>query len=271
MKIIWYGTASLVLQEGNTAIAFDPFFGLPAGSFTHKNLVSLPKDDFRGVTDVFVTHGHIDHIYHLPALCEALPFRIHCTEAPRRTLMRRGVSPDRIVLANPGKMDILPSFAVTAYRSRHCRFDLPLILKTGFRRRFFRHPIHLIRFLREMMCFPEKDEILMYEVSCGGKRIQVLGSLGLDDNTDYLTDADLLILPFQGRSDLDEYALRIVKRLRPRAVLLDHYDDTFPPISDDIYAENFIKILSEQEHIPCRAMGKGREFYVETETEKTLG
>ena len=38
----------------------------------------------------------------------------------------------------------------------------------------------------------------------------------------------------------------------------------FPPISDDIYTEYFVKILSAQEHIPCRAMMKGRDIYVET-------
>ena len=103
----------------------------------------------------------------------------------------------------------------------------------------------------------------MYEVSCGGKRIQVLGSLGLDAHTEYPAGADVLILPFQGRSGLEKYALGIVRRLSPRMVLLDHYDNAFPPVSDDIYTEDFIKILSAQEHIPCRAMVKGQDIHVE--------
>lgn len=264
MEITWYAAASLVLREGNTAIAFDPFFGMSIGCFTNQTLTVLPKDDFRTVTDVFVTHGHFDHIYHLPALCEGLPFRIHCTPAPQKTLLRRGVSSERIVLAAAGKTDRVSPFAVTAYQSRHCRYDVPIILQTVFRRRFFRHPIHLIRLLREMLCEKEAGEILMYEVSCGEKRIQILGSLGLDGNTEYPTDADVLILPFQGRSDLDKYALDIVRKLKPRSVLLDHYDNAFPPFSDEIPTENFLKILREQEHIPCSAMVKGRNVHVET-------
>ena len=264
MEITWYSAAALVMREGDAAIAFDPFFEMPVGCFTDKNLISLPKEDFGKVTDVFVTHGHVDHIYYLPELCGASDFRIHCTPAPRKTLIRRGVSPERIVPAAAGGTDSISPFTVTAYRSRHCRYDLPIILKTVFRRRFFRHPVHLVRFLWEMLRFPEKGEILMYEVSCGGKRIQVLGSLGLDAHTDYPTDADVLILPFQGRSGLEKYALGIVRRLNPRTVLLDHYDDAFPPISDSINTENFIKILSAQEHIPCRAMVKGTDMYVET-------
>ena len=269
MEITWHAAASLILRQGDAAIAFDPFFGMDVGCFAHPSLTSLPKDDFRAVTDVFVTHGHFDHISHLPGLCDGTHFQIHCTPAPRKTLIRRGVSPDRIVPAAAGKTDSVGPFTVTAYGSRHCRFDLPMVLKTVFRGRFFRHPIHLIRLLQEMLCCPEKGEILMYEVSCGGKRIQILGSLGLVENTPYPTGADLLILPFQGRSDLERYALGIVRRLRPRRVLLDHYDDACPPLSDEIPTEGFIRLLCEQEHIPCSTMVKGRNVYVETET--TLG
>ena len=62
MRITWYGTAALILREGDGAIAFDPFFSLPVGCFAHEELVSFPADELRRVTDVFVTHGHIDHI-----------------------------------------------------------------------------------------------------------------------------------------------------------------------------------------------------------------
>lgn len=269
MDITWYGAAALLLRQGEAAIAFDPFFGMPTGCFWDKNPPPLPVDDFRDVTDVFVTHGHVDHIYHLPRLCGVSPFRIHCTPTPRKTLLRRGVPPERLVPAAPGGRDDLSPFTVTAYQGRHCRFDLPIILKTVFRRRFFRHPAHLVRFLWEMGRHRENREILMYEVSWVGKRIQVLGSLGLDAGTNYPTGADVLILPFQGRSDLESYALDIVRKLKPRSVLLDHYDDAFPPISDEIDTEGFINILRQREHIPCRAMEKGQDIHVETE--KTLG
>lgn len=264
MEISWYSAAGLVMREGDAAIAFDPFFGMPVGCFKEKDLVSLPKKDFDDVTDVFVTHGHVDHIYFLPELCGTSQFQIHCTPAPGQTLIRRGVPAERMAAIAAGGTDVITPFTVTAYRGRHCRFDLPIILKTVFRGRFFRHPAHLIRFLWEVGRFPEKGEILMYEVSCGEKRIQVMGSLGLDAGTDYPTGADVLILPYQGRSDLETYALGIVRRLKPRAVLLDHYDDAFPPLSDDINTENFINILREQEHISCRAMVKGRDIHVET-------
>lgn len=270
MKITWYGAASLLVRQGESAIAFDPFFGAPIGCFAKKASCSLPGDDFRAVTDVFVTHGHFDHLFHLPALSGMLPACIfHCTLAPRETLIRRGVDPKQIVPSAAGKTDRVFPFAVTAYAGRHCRFDLRLILKTVFRRTFFRHPVHLAHLVVQMLRFPEKGEILFYEVSCVGRRVQIMGSLGLDPDTDYPTGADVLILPFQGRSDLSRCALDVVRKLRPRFVLLDHYDDAFPPVSSDVDTQDFIKILAEQEHIACRTLIKGREFDVETE--KTLG
>lgn len=73
----------------------------------------------------------------------------------------------------------------------------------------------------------------------------------------------MLILPFQGRSDLEEYGLQIVRRLKPGKVYLDHWDDTFPPISDTVHTEKFEKILWEKERIPCQTMVKGADIYEE--------
>ena len=108
---------------------------------------------------------------------------------------------------------------------------------------------------------PENGEILFYEVLCGGKRIQIMGSLNLADDVEYPTGADQLILPFQGRSDLAQYGLKIVQRLKPKEVLLDHYDDTFPPISADIDTTGFEQLLWAREGIVCRAMTKGVNSY----------
>ncbi len=88
-----------------------------------------------------------------------------------------------------------------------------------------------------------------------------MGSLNLSADVEYPTGADMLILPFQGRSDLEEYGLSIVRRLKPKKVYLDHYDDSFPPISDEISTKKFEKILREQESITCLALEKGEIVY----------
>ena len=99
-------------------------------------------------------------------------------------------------------------------------------------------------------------ETVFYEVSAEGKRVQIMGSLGLDPNTDYPTGADVLILPFQGRSDLEAYAAPIVRSLAPKQVLLDHYDDSFPPMTTQVETARFEALLTREYGIPCSALRK---------------
>ncbi|MCR4951559.1 MAG: hypothetical protein K6A40_09585, partial [Solobacterium sp.] len=80
-----------------------------------------------------------------------------------------------------------------------------------------------------------------------------MGSMNLLDE-DYPEGADLLILPFQGRSDIDSFGEQIIRRLKPKTVLLDHYDDAFPPMSGTVETASFEALLKDRYGIPCRAM-----------------
>lgn len=112
------------------------------------------------------------------------------------------------------------------------------------------------RLLRLNKAYDENGEILFYEITCGTLRLQIMGSLGLDADTAYPTGADWLILPFQGRSDLTEYAMPLVERLAPRGILLDHYDDAFPPMSATVDTAGFVTAAEKRLGIPCRALKK---------------
>lgn len=258
MELIWYGTASLILKEGDASIAFDPFCGM-------RREKSVPDEpDFRKVPHVFVTHGHFDHIYHIPWLYRDSPVRIYCTAAPKDTLLKRGVSSQKIREITPGWRGQCGPFRITAYQGRHCVFDGPLLRRTILSVRFWRHPAHLFRVLKAHFSCREKGEILFYEVSCKGARIQIMGSMGLDADTEYPTGADVLVLPLQGRSDQDSYALRFVERLKPKAVLLDHYDDAFPPMSNEVDTSGFIQNVEGQFRISCEPLRKKDPVTIET-------
>lgn len=261
MQLTWYGTASLILQEGDTAIAFDPFCGLPVHAIAHPANPMPYEKDFRKIPYVFVTHGHLDHIYHIPQIYRDASVVVHCTSAPKRTLLKHGFPAGNIQEIAPGWCGKYGPFEITAYQSRHCVYDLPLLRHTIFCRRFWAHPVHLVRLLTTHILYREKGEILFYEIVCHGLRIQIMGSMNLDPDTEYPTGADMLILPLQGRSDQDIYALKLVKRLKPKSILLDHYDNTFPPLSDDIDTSGFICNVREQFGIPCQPLKKGVTIY----------
>lgn len=293
MQLTWYGTAALILKEEDTSIAFDPFCGLgfheslqaKGLSSDEQELTELKARDteaqclrcrhkrsvcesghfdeleFAKIENVFITHGHFDHIAQVPAIYKDAPVKIRCTQTPYNTLLREGMRPEQIQVIRPGEQIHVGPFTVTAYQSRHCRFDLPVIAKTLFRPALFSHPAYLARLLKLFAKYPENKEILFYEVLCADKRIQIMGSLNLSADVEYPTGADMLILPFQGRSDLEKLGLSIVRRLKPKEVLLDHYDDSFPPVSDEIDTKKFEKILRGQEKIPCQALEKREIVY----------
>ena len=247
MKLQWFTTAALLLTERDRSIVFDPFLGLPPG----KRWPALDRGTFSDAAAVFVTHGHFDHILELPALCAGSNAPIYATAAPCGTLRKHGVAPDRLRRIRPGKAVAVGPFSITAFQGRHCKFDGPLIRQTV--PRLCRHPLRAARLLRYAAAYPERGETLFYEIRAGGRRVQVMGSLGLCPNVDYPTGADALILAYQGRSDLIEYALPLADRLQPGAVYLDHWDDSFPPLTAAVDTKPFCDLLTAR-GIPCRAL-----------------
>lgn len=260
MQLSWYGTAGLILQEEETVIAFDPFLGIPIDGSCDNTALSR-MDTFRTAGSIFVTHGHFDHIYHIPRLYHDLDVSIYCTKTPYRTLCKNGITPRQLCRITPGWQKEIGPFQVTAYQSRHCRFDAPLVIHKIFSKKIWRHFPHLLHLIKLILHHPERGEILLYEVSCKGKRIQIMGSMNLDAGTIYPTGADLLILPLQGRSDQDRYALALVDRLKPGRIMLDHYDDAFGPLTDEVETAGFIKNVQEAFGISCKPLKKGETVY----------
>ncbi len=271
MRLTWMGTAALLLESGGTILAFDPFPGLPErGPLGFAGAVP-DAETFRKATHVLATHGHFDHIMAIPALYRDAECPVYLTGTPRRTLAGLGFPPERLLSIGPGKDLEAGAFRVRAWQGRHCRFDVPLVLKTVCSRRALSRPGRLLRMERLNRAYPENGETLFYEVTDGRGRLQIMGSMGLDEKTCYPTGADWLVMPFQGRSDMPEYALPLAERLAPKEILLDHWDDAFPPMSGRIDTGPFEKLVARRLGIPCRALRKYETLLLETKRRKEDG
>ena len=263
MKMKWYGTAALMIFDRQTGIAFDPFFGIRQGERNPGNISFKDVGMTVLASEVFVTHGHFDHIIQIPAVFSRGRTTIHATATPCATLKQHGVPERQLDVISPGWSGCFGDIRMTAWQGRHCVFDAPLVVRTALRYlkpRNFRHGLRLLRYNRQ---YPENGEILFYELECRGRRLQIMGSMGLAPEVDYPTGADLLILPYQGKSDPLEYAASLVERLRPKAVLLDHYDDSFPPMTARVDTAAFEKYITQKHNIPCRAMERGVTYDIE--------
>ena len=256
MQLTWMGTAALLLRQDETTLAVDPFPGLPLEEPVDRAVPAEDRRRFQEAGYVLVTHGHFDHIQFIPALYREKTCPVFATATPCRTMADHGLPRERLRQIAPGERLDLGPFHIEAYQGRHCKFDLPLVRRTLLSRRALAHPARLARLLRLNKAYDENGEILFYEITCGTLRLQIMGSLGLDADTAYPTGADWLILPFQGRSDLTEYAMPLVERLAPRGILLDHYDDAFPPMSATVDTAGFVTAAEKRLGIPCRALKK---------------
>ncbi len=249
MKLTWLGTAALLLESGGYTLAIDPFPGMP-----YDKTKAVPPEPFRRADAVLATHGHFDHIQAIPELYGDLPTPIYATKTPCETLASRGISKDRLHRFEPGQTFTLGPFTISACQGRHCHFDAPLVTRTLLR--FLLHPKRAARIVRVHRAHPEAGETQFFQITDGTCRLQVMGSLGMDPDTAYPTGADWLVLPFQGRSDLAVTAMPFVERLKPRQILLDHYDDAFPPMSSQIPTGDFCRDVEERLGIPARALIK---------------
>ena len=87
MKLTWYGTATVGLDDGETRLLFDPFVRM------NRRLETTPVEGFAGFDAVLVTHGHLDHIYSIPDLMRVdRTVPVYCTETPTRSPSARSKS-----------------------------------------------------------------------------------------------------------------------------------------------------------------------------------
>ena len=238
MKITWYGTATVGLDDGETKLLFDPFVRM------NKREKSTPVEGFTGFDAVLITHGHFDHLYSIPELVKAdgqVP--VYCTETPKRTLLARGVPEDRIRLIKPGDELCFGAFKVKVWRFRHIIFD-PIYILTVVPKCVVQFPrLFWQAYMNKK--FPENREIVAYEIEHGGKRVFLTGSFRDTPDIAYPSSVDLLILANGGSVFVPEKTAGFISKYTPKAILVDHFDNAFPPVTRNVSVKRLEKTVKK--------------------------
>lgn len=240
IRIMWLGTAALKLENQEGTVLIDPFVEMDGAE--NRN----DKEDFLSGDAILITHGHLDHLSLVPELEGIRRMPVYCTATPEQTLKRHGVEASLVHRISPGDRFMVCGFTVRVYTGVHIHFDGKLIRKKLLSVRVLRYRRNLKRILRLHLQYPENRETVLYELSWQNIRIQVMGSLGLSKNEDYQEGADLLCLPYQGSSTLEEHAREVLLRLKPKAVMLTHFDDAYPPVSGTVDTEGLKRMMQRE-------------------------
>ncbi|MBO5210178.1 MAG: MBL fold metallo-hydrolase [Lachnospiraceae bacterium] len=240
MKITWFGAASLLIEYAEDRILIDPFLPL-RGAENPAFLLDYVEED-----SILITHGHLDHLSSIPNIMEHADATVYCSALPAATLEKKKVNGDQIAVIQPGNILHFGQIKVTVLPGKHIEFDSQIKKNTLINPRMLRYLPNTFALAIQNFSYKEGNETLIYQIDAGSKRILVLGSLNLDENTEYPKYVDMLVLPYQGATDLITPALSIIEKIEPKTVLLDHFDDAFPPISRRVDTRPLKKVLTER-------------------------
>lgn len=239
IELRWLGTAGFHLRFAGGELLLDPYLSRLPGA---RPAIRFSLQEFRGVSLILVSHGHFDHAMDLAELAALPSVRIHAPLRTSRALAGQGVSQAAL---QPNER--LASFAwhgaqIRTVPSRHMVFDPPMILQSLAR---LLRGGSLLRFLRIAGRHPAGSSC-EFLLNLGGYRVLFSGSGGGDWDQMARLRPHCFLLPFAGRSDLIEYYLRALRKLRPGTVVLHHFDPFFPSLCPDYPVRAFRERLSRE-------------------------
>ncbi len=132
------------------------------------------------------------------------------------------------------------------HNGEHIKFDLPLLIKTATKAIFtfqFKQAVKLLKLHKQ---YPMKKNIVAYEIMADNKKIFLMGSADNIKEADIPKDIDVLVLPYQGKSNICSYSLKLVGKIKPKTITLTHFDNAYPPMTSEINTDKFVKKMNKK-------------------------
>ena len=227
----WLGTAGWEIRVGDGVILIDPFLTRREAAAgvewkTNDNEVSsvITKADF-----IFAGHSHADHIADIPAIAKRFGARVFGSRTTTNIALSAGVDKSRLITIGGGEKFDFKDFSVQVIESRHG------MLNRGGRRRQAKFAEVLRPWNGPIMgeAFVEGGSYVYY-FTFGNLRVlhQSTGNF-IEDNLKGLQPA-VAILADNSNYDWAD----ALKMLRPKTVIIHHYDEWRTPFADGIPESN---------------------------------
>ena len=240
LSVTWLGVATLLVDDGSSALMTDGFFSRPGLTQLAAGKVApsaarvdgcLARAKVSRVEAVIPVHAHFDHVMDSALVADRTGARLVGGESAANVGRGYGLPEDRLIVAIPGEPIRLGAYDVTLVESHHCppdRFpgviDAPLI-----------PPVKVSAYRcgeawSTLVHHRPSDRRLLIQGSAGF----VAGALaGQAADTAYLSVGQLGLHP---RSYLVDYWTETVRAVGARRVIPIHWDDFFRPLSKPLRA-----------------------------------
>lgn len=237
MEMTWLGTAGFIIKTKEGEIAFDPFLTRGLGSTS-----PFTSHSFQNTEAILVGHGHFDHTYDIPEIVKNSESKVFAPGLTGALLRLRGVPSHRLILAD-NKEILLKNMKLRAFHSAHIKFDMPLVLET-----LHRCGIKgCLGMCSRGLLYP-KGLVQTYLFESLGKKFLFMSSAGatMDELKIYRDlEIDYFLAPLQGHSQIQKIAAHQVHIIAPKTVIPHHFDDFYPPLSQNISVDVFREELKK--------------------------
>ena len=240
LSATWMGVATLLIDDGSSALMTDGYFSRPGLARVAVGEVSpsparvdgcLARAEVSRLEAVIPVHTHIDHVMDSALVADRTGARLVGGESAANVGRGYGLPDDRIVVASSGEPIQLGAYDVTLIESHHCPPDrFPGVIGEPLV-----PPVRVSAY----RCGEAWSTLVHHRPS--GRRLLIQGSAGFvkgalaDQRADavYLSVGQLGLHP---RSYLVDYWTETVLAVGARRVILIHWDDFFRPLSKPLRA-----------------------------------
>ena len=240
LSVTWMGVATLLLDDGSSALMTDGYFSRPSLARVAVRKVSpsparvdgcLARAQVSRLEAVIPVHTHIDHAMDSALVADRTGARLVGGESAANVGRGYGLPEDRIVVATPGEPIRLGAFDVTLVESHHCPPDrFPGVITAPLT-----PPVKASAY----RCGEAWSMLVHHRPS--GRRLLIQGSAGFVKgalgghraDVVYLSVGQLGLLP---QPYLVDYWTQTVRTVGARRVVLIHWDDFFRPLSKPLRA-----------------------------------
>jgi L-ascorbate metabolism protein UlaG (beta-lactamase superfamily) len=240
LSATWMGVATLLLDDGSSALMTDGYFSRPSLARVAAGKVApsparvdgcLARAKVSRLEAVIPVHTHIDHALDSALVADRTGARLVGGESAANVGRGYGLPEDRIVVASPGEPIRLGTFDVTLVESHHCPPDrfpgkISAPLTPPVRASAYR-------------CGEAWSALVQHRPS--DRRLLIQGSAGFVKGALEGRRADVVYLSvgqlgLRPRSYLLDYWAETVRAVGARRVILIHWDDFFSPLSKPLRA-----------------------------------